>query len=56
MFSGYVTVEKLLGHYRVTLKDIKAGGGTIYPVGCKDSVALMKDGHIDALVAATGGM
>ena len=52
-FSGNVTVERLLGHYGVPYKDIKAGGGTIYPVGYTDSAALMKDGHVDARVALT---
>lgn len=52
-FSGNVTVEKLLGLYGVTYKDIKAGGGTIHRVGYKDSVALMKDGHVDAFVGLT---
>ncbi|MBT6286575.1 MAG: hypothetical protein HOI96_15510 [Rhodospirillaceae bacterium] len=52
-FSGNVTVERLLGHYGVLYKDIKAGGGTIYPVGYTDSAALMKDGHVDARVALT---
>jgi uncharacterized protein len=52
-FSGNVTVEKLLGHYGITYNDIKSGGGTIHRVGYKDSVALMKDGHLDAFVALT---
>lgn len=52
-FSGNVTVERLLALYGVTYSDIKAGGGTIHRVGFKDSVALMKDGHVDAFVALT---
>jgi uncharacterized protein len=53
IFSGNVTVEKLLGLYGITYDAIKAGGGTIHRVGYKDSVALMKDGHIDAFVGLT---
>lgn len=52
-FSGNVTVEKLLGLYGVSYNDIKSSGGTIHRVGYKDSVALMKDGHVDAFVGLT---
>lgn len=53
VFSGNVTVEKLLTYYGVTYNGIKAAGGTIHRVGFSDSVALMKDGHIDAFTALT---
>mgnify|MGYP003667881337 CR=1 FL=1 len=53
IFSGNVTVEKLLGYYDVSYDGIKAAGGTIHRVGFSDSVALMKDGHIDAFTALT---
>jgi len=52
-FSGNVTMEKLLALYGVTYGQIKSNGGTIHRVGYKDSVALMKDGHIDAFVGLT---
>ncbi len=52
-FSGNIAVENLLKLYGVTYGDIKKGGGTIHRVGYKDSVALMKDGHIDAFVGLT---
>ena len=52
-FSGNVTAEKLLALYGISYDDIKGAGGTIHRVGYKDSVALMKDGHIDAFVALT---
>lgn len=52
-FSGNVAVEKLLGLYGVTYAQIKKNGGNIHRVGYKDSVALMKDGHIDAFVGMT---
>lgn len=52
-FSGNVTTERLLPFYGLNYDMIKKGGGTIHRVGFKDSVALMKDGHIDAFVALT---
>jgi TRAP transporter TAXI family solute receptor len=52
-FSGNIAVEKLLGLYGVTYADIKKNGGIIHRVGYTDSVALMKDGHIDAFVGLT---
>jgi TRAP transporter TAXI family solute receptor len=52
-FSGNIAVEKLLGLYGVTYAQIKKNGGAIHRVGYKDSVALMKDGHIDAFVGLT---
>jgi hypothetical protein len=52
-FSGNVTVEKLLALYGVTYAQIKKNGGAIHRVGYTDSVALMKDGHIDAFVGLT---
>ncbi len=52
-FSGNIAVEKLLALYGVTYGQIKKNGGAIHRVGYKDSVALMKDGHIDAFVGLT---
>jgi TRAP transporter TAXI family solute receptor len=52
-FSGNVAVEKLLGLYNITYAQVKKNGGNIHRVGYKDSVALMKDGHIDAFVGLT---
>ncbi len=52
-FSGNIAVENLLKLYGVSYGDIKKTGGTIHRVGYKDSVALMKDGHIDAFVGLT---
>ena len=52
-FSGNIAVENLLKLYGITYGDIKNAGGTIHRVGYKDSVALMKDGHIDAFVGLT---
>ena len=53
VFSGNITTERLLKLYGVTYAGIKKAGGTIHRVGYKDSVALMKDGHIDAFVGLT---
>ena len=53
VFSGNVTMEKLLGLYGITYGQIKGNGGVVHRVGYKDSVALMKDGHIDAFVGLT---
>jgi TRAP transporter TAXI family solute receptor len=52
-FSGNIAFEKLLGLYGITYAQVKRNGGTIHRVGYKDSVALMKDGHIDAFVGMT---
>jgi len=53
VFSGNVTMEKLLALYGISYASIKKNGGVIHRVGYKDSVALMKDGHIDAFVGLT---
>lgn len=53
VFSGNVTVERLLGLYGITYDGIRSDGGTIHRVDFSDSVALMKDGHIDAFTALT---
>lgn len=52
-FTGNIAMEKVLKLYGITYAGIKAQGGTIHRVGYKDSVALMKDGHIDAFVGLT---
>ena len=52
-FGGNVAFEKLLGLYGVTYGGVKKAGGNIHRVGYKDSVALMKDGHIDVFVGLT---
>ncbi len=52
-FSGNVATELLLKLYGLTYEKIKSNGGTIPRVGYKDSVALMKDRHIDAFMGLT---
>jgi len=53
VFSGNVTTRRLLPLYGINYDSIKKNGGTIHRVGYTDSVALMKDGHIDAFVGLT---
>jgi TRAP transporter TAXI family solute receptor len=52
-WSGYAAYKMVIGHYGYTIDDVKKGGGTVHHVSYKDSVALMKDGHIDAFTALT---
>ena len=53
VFSGNVTTRRLLPLYGIDYASIKKNGGTIHRVGYTDSIALMKDGHIDAFVGLT---
>ena len=53
IFSGNVIFERLIKLYGFTYDSVKAAGGIIERVGFKDSVALMKDGHIDSYTALT---
>ena len=43
----------VLNAYGITLDSIKHNGGTVHHVDYSDSVALMKDGHIDAFLVLT---
>lgn len=52
-FSGNIAFEKLIKLYGITYDKIKQAGGTIHRVGFSDSAALLKDGHIDLMVAMT---
>lgn len=52
--SGYTVFETVMGRYGLAPDVIRANGGTIHHVSYTDSVALMKDGHIDAAFAITG--
>ena len=51
--SGYAIFEMLLGKYGFPPATVRANGVTIHHVSYTDSVALMKDGHIDAAFAIT---
>jgi TRAP transporter TAXI family solute receptor len=52
-WTGTAFAESILKHYGITFDDIKANGGTVHHVNYTESVALMKDGHIDVFMAAT---
>jgi len=52
-WSGFAAAKMIFEKYGFTVDDVKANGGTVHHVGYSDSVALMKDGHIDAFTALT---
>ena len=52
-WTGTAFAESILKHYGISFEDIKANGGTVHHVNYTESVALMKDGHIDVYMAAT---
>ncbi len=52
-WSGFEAMELLLSYYGFGVEDVRAGGGTVHHVSYSDSVALMRDGHIDAFTALT---
>lgn len=52
-WTGTAFAESILKHYGIGFEDIKANGGTVHHVDYTESVALMKDGHIDVFMAAT---
>ncbi len=52
-WSGFAATESLLKYYGFTIEEVKKNGGTIHNVSYGDSVALMKNGHIDAVMALT---
>jgi len=52
--SGYTVFQVVMNKYGLPLESISANGGTIHHVSYTDSVALMKDGHIDAHFAMSG--
>jgi len=52
--SGYAIFQMILDKYDLSTESVRANGGTVHHVSYSDSVALMKDGHIDAAFAITG--
>jgi TRAP transporter TAXI family solute receptor len=52
-WSGFAAFKMVFGEYGLTVEDVKKNGGTIHHVSYSDSVALMKDGHIDAFTGLT---
>ena len=47
-WTGTAFAESVLNHFGITFDSIKENGGTVHHVDYTESVALMKDGHIDA--------
>ena len=52
-WTGTAFAESILKSYGISFDDIKKNGGTVNHVSYTESVALMKDGHIDVFMAAT---
>jgi TRAP transporter TAXI family solute receptor len=52
-WTGTAFTESVLKSYGFGFDDIKKNGGTVHHVSYTESVALMKDGHIDVFMAAT---
>jgi TRAP transporter TAXI family solute receptor len=52
-WTGTAFAETVLAAYDLSFAKIKAAGGTVHHVDYSDSVALMKDGHIDVFLAVT---
>jgi len=51
--SGYAVFEMVMDKYGLGADIVRENGGTVHHVSYTDSVALMKDGHIDAAFAIT---
>lgn len=52
-WTGTAFAEAILKEYGITFDSIRKNGGTVHHVSYTESVALMKDGHIDVFMAAT---
>jgi TRAP transporter TAXI family solute receptor len=52
-WTGTAFAETVLAAYDLSFAKIKAAGGTVHHVDYSDSVALMKDSHIDVFLAVT---
>ncbi|MHA1553699.1 MAG: TAXI family TRAP transporter solute-binding subunit, partial [Alphaproteobacteria bacterium] len=52
-WTGTAFTESILKAFGFGFDDIRANGGTVHFVSYTESVALMKDGHIDVFLAAT---
>jgi len=52
-WTGTAFAESVLKAYGITFDDIRKNGGTVHHVSYTESVALMKDKHIDVFMAAT---
>jgi hypothetical protein len=51
--SGHAIFELILAGHGIDLEQVRSSGGTVHHVSYSDSVALMKDGHIDLVTAIT---
>ena len=52
-WTGTAFAEAILKEYGITFDSIRKNGGTVHHVNYTESVALMKDGHVDVFMAAT---
>lgn len=52
-WTGTAFTESILKAHGFDFKSIKANGGTVHHVSYSESVALIKDGHVDVFMAAT---
>lgn len=52
-WTGTAFAESILKAYGFDFDTIKKNGGTVHHVSYTESVALMKDGHVDVFMAAT---
>ncbi|HKI98677.1 MAG TPA: TAXI family TRAP transporter solute-binding subunit [bacterium] len=52
-WTGTAFANSVLGAYGLSFDKIQENGGTVHYVDYNDSVALMKDGHIDVFMAVT---
>ncbi len=52
-WTGTAFAEAILKEHGITFDSIRANGGTVHHVSYTESVALMKDGHIDVFMGAT---
>ncbi len=52
-WSGFAAYKMIIEKYGYSIADVKKAGGVVHHVGYSDSVALMKDGHIDAFSGLT---
>ncbi len=52
-WTGTAFAESILKAYGISFDSIRENGGTVHHVNYTESVALMKDGHIDVFMAAT---
>ncbi|MGI9523586.1 MAG: TAXI family TRAP transporter solute-binding subunit [Hyphomicrobiaceae bacterium] len=52
-WTGTAFAEAILKEHGITFDSIRENGGTVHYVSYTESVALMKDGHIDVFMAAT---